>query len=147
MTEEEDSSKFEVMIRELEEKIKEDEEAFYGERTIKEAYNPKNVGALNNPDGVARITDSHGNTMPIHLRVEGNTIRECKFTTNAYGPTVAFGSVITELVKGKTIEEALRIGEKDIESVLGSLPEDNEHTPALAVNTLKAALEDYIKKH
>lgn len=78
MTDEEDPPKFEVMIRDLEKSIKEDEKEFYGE---------------------------------------------------------------------KTVEEALRIGEKDIESVLGGLPEDNEHTPELAVNTLKAALEDYIKKH
>ena len=147
MTDEEDPSKFEVMIRDLEKSIKEDEKEFYGEKTVEEAYNPKNIGMLENPDGAARITDSHGNTMQIHIKVEGERIIDSKFLVDGGGPTVAFGSVITELVKGKTIEEALRIGEKDIESVLGGLPEDDEHTPELAVNTLKAALEDYIKKH
>ena len=147
MTDEEDPSKFEVMIRDLEKSIKEDEKEFYGEKTVEEAYNPKNIGMLENPDGAARITDSHGNTMQIHLKVEGERISDSKFLVDGGGPLVAFGSVITELVKGKTIEEALRIGEKDIETVLGGLPEDDEHTPELAVNTLKAALEDYIKKH
>ncbi|MCD6455404.1 MAG: iron-sulfur cluster assembly scaffold protein [Methanophagales archaeon] len=103
MTDDEDLSDFENKMRALEEAIKRDEEAFYGDRTIKDS----------------------------------------KFTTDAYGPIVACGSVITELVKGKTIEEAFGIEIKDIESVLGRLPAENVSSPVLAVNTLKAALEDY----
>lgn len=144
MTDDEDLSDFEDKMRALEEAIKRDEEAFYGKKTIEEAYNPKNVGTLENPDGAAKITDQKGDTMQIHLRVEGNTIKDSKFTTDAYGPTIACGSVITEMVKGKTVEEAFGIEIKDIESVLGRLPAENVSSPVLAVNTLKAALEDYI---
>ena len=114
---------------------------------VKEALNPKNVGALENPDGAASITDAHGDTMQIHLKVEVGRIADCRFITDGRGPTIAFGSVITELVKGKTVEEAFKIEDKDIVAVLGGLPGDEEHTPELAVNTLRAALEDYKTKN
>ncbi|NVM23837.1 MAG: iron-sulfur cluster assembly scaffold protein [Desulfobacterales bacterium] len=146
MTDEEEYSSFDDMVKDLEERIRKDEKELYGGKMVEEALNPKNIGELKSPDGAARMTDSHGDTMQIHLKVEGETISDCKFITDARGPTVAFGSVITELVKGKTIEEALKIEANDIVSVLGGLPKDDEHTPELAVNTLRAALEDYKKK-
>lgn len=146
MTDEQDPSEFDELIRELEEAIREDEKERYGEKMVKEALNPKNVGTLENPDGAASITDAHGDTMQIHLKVEVGRIADCKFITDGRGPTIAFGSVITELVKGKTVEEAFKIEDKDIVAVLGGLPGDEEHTPELAVNTLRAALEDYKKK-
>ena len=137
---------FEEMVTELEAKIREEEKGYYGEKTVLEALEPKNVGELENPDGAARITDSEGATMQIHLRIDEGIIRDSKFITDARGPTIAFGSVVTELVKGKTPEEAARIGEGDIVLILGSLPEDDPHTPELAVNTLQAALENYKEK-
>ncbi len=71
---------------------------------------------------------------------------DSKFITDGCGPSIACGSVVTEMVKGKTIEEAFRIEDKDILSVLDGLPEENLHCPVLAVNTLRAAMEDYKKK-
>ncbi len=137
---------FDEMVTELEEKIREEERGYYGERMVEEALNPKNVGELENPNGAASITDSEGETMQIQLKVDGGIIKDIKFVTDARGPTIAFGSVITELVKGKTVEEAAKIEEEDIVSVLGGLPEDDPHTPELALHTLRAALADYTKK-
>ncbi|HUV03171.1 MAG TPA: iron-sulfur cluster assembly scaffold protein [Desulfobacteria bacterium] len=137
---------FEEMVTELEEKIREEERGYYGERMVEEALKPKNVGELKNPDGAASITDSEGETMQIQLKVDGGIIKDIKFVTDARGPVIAFGSVVTELVKGKTVDEAATLGEGDIVSVLDGLPEEDPHTPELAVNTLKAALEDYKKK-
>ena len=137
---------FEEMVTELEEKIRKEERDYYGEKMVAEALTPKNVGELDDPDGAASITDSEGATMQIHLTIVEGIIRDSRFITDARGPTIAFGSVVTELVKGKTLEEAARIEEGDIVSVLGSLPEDDPHTPELAVNTLKAALENYKEK-
>jgi nitrogen fixation NifU-like protein len=142
MTGKQKTKTFEEMVTELEEKIREEERGYYGERMVEEALKPKNVGELEHPDGAASITDSEGDTMQIHLRIEGNTIKDVKFVTDARGPVIAFGSVVTELVKGKTVDEAATLGEEDIVAVLGGLPEDDPHTPELAVKTLKAALED-----
>jgi nitrogen fixation NifU-like protein len=133
---------FEEMVTELEDKIREEERGYYGERMVEEALKPKNVGELEHPDGAASITDSEGETMQIQLKVDGGIIKDIKFVTDARGPVIAFGSVVTELVKGKTIDEATTLGEEDIVAVLGGLPEDDPHTPELAVKTLKAALED-----
>ena len=147
MTETRKPRTFDEMVTELEDRIRQDEKELYGEKTIEEAYNPKNVGVLENLDGAASITDSHGDTMQIHIKVEGERLTDSKFTTDGRGITVAFGSVLTELAIGKTVEDAFLIEATDIVSVLGSLPADDEHTPELAVNTLRAALEDYKKKH
>jgi nitrogen fixation NifU-like protein len=137
---------FDEMVTELEEKMREEEKEFYGERMVEEALNPKNVGELEHPDGTAKITDADGDTMQIHLKIDGGIVQDIKFVTDARGPTIAFGSVITELVKGKTVEAAAKIKEEDIVSVLGGLPEDDPHTPELALHTLRAALADYTKK-
>ncbi|MBN1761560.1 MAG: iron-sulfur cluster assembly scaffold protein [Methanomicrobia archaeon] len=130
----------------MEETIQKEEREIYTERTLEEAYNPKNVGELKNPDGAASITGPCGDTVQIHLAVKGDTIVASKFITDGCGASTACGSVITELAKGKTVEEASRIQDKDVLSVLGGLPEDNIHCALLAANTLRAALEDYKSK-
>jgi NifU-like protein involved in Fe-S cluster formation len=146
MSEEDETSKFDELVKKLEEAIRKEERKLYGEKTIVEALNPKNVGELEKPDGAARLTDPHGDTLEIHLKVEGDIIKDSKFTTDGRGPTVACGSVITEMVKGKSIKEAAKIEDKDILSVLGSLPEEDLYSPVLTVDTLRAALKAYQKK-
>ena len=140
------SQTFDEMVTELEATIRADEKAFYGEKLVDESLNPQNVGELEHPDGAAQEIDQEGYTMQIHLRIENGTITDSKFITSARGPTIGFGSVVTELVKDKTVEEALKIETKDVASVLGGLPEGDEHTPELALRTLKAALVAYQKK-
>ncbi len=133
-------------LAEVEEAIRREEREIYTEKTLEEAYNPKNVGKLSNPDGAARITGPCGDTLQIHLKVEGGRITDSKFISDGCGPSVACGSVITEMVRGKTIEEAFKIESGDIIAILGGLPEESVHCSVLAVDTLRAALEDYRSK-
>jgi nitrogen fixation NifU-like protein len=137
---------FDEMVDELEADIREEERSFFGERMVDEAFNPKHVGELERPDGVGMGTNQEGFTLQLYLRIEDGKITDSTFVTDARGPTIAFGSAVTELVKGKTVEEAAQIGAEEIKSALGSVPEDEEHTPEIALNALKAALEDYRKR-
>jgi nitrogen fixation NifU-like protein len=146
MTEKNETSDFDELVKKMEEEILEEARGIYTEKTLEEAYNPKNVGELETPSGAARVTGPCGDTLQIHIKVEENKIVDCKFITDGCGASMACGSVVTELVKGKTIEEALTVDEKDVLSVLGGLPEENIHCSVLAVDTLRAALEDYKSK-
>nr|QNO52873.1 iron-sulfur cluster assembly scaffold protein IscU 2 [Methanosarcinales archaeon ANME-1 ERB6] len=143
-------SDFDVLLENLQAEILKEEKEIYTERTLKEAYNPKNVGELKKPGGAARVTGPCGDTMQIHLKVKVNAkddlsdkIVDCKFITDGCGASVACGSVITELVKGKTIEGASMLTPTSILAVLGGLPEENVHCATLAVDTLKAAIANY----
>ena len=140
------TEEFDDLVNELEAAIQKEEKELYSERTLEEAYNPKNVGVLEDPDGCARITGPCGDTMQIHLKVEDGKIVDCKFITDGCGPSTASGSAVTEMAKGKTIEDALMIDANAILAVLDGLPEESIHCPVLAVNTLRAAIEDYKDK-
>ena len=142
-----ETSDFDELTKEMEEEILEEERGIYTEKTLDEAYNPKNVGELEAPSGAARVTGSCGDTLQMHIKVEENKIVDCKFITDGCGASMACGSVITELVKGKTIEEALTVDDKAVLSVLGGLPEENIHCSVLAMDTLRAVLEDYKNKN
>ncbi len=141
-----ETSDFDELTKKIEEEILKGEREVYTEKTLEEAYNPKNVGELETPSSTARVTGPCGDTLQIHIKIEENEIVDCKFMTDGCGASMACGSVVTELVKGKTIEEALTVGYKDVISVLGGLPEENIHCSVLAVDTLRAALEDYKSK-
>ena len=134
---------FEALIADIERKKHEEERKIYSERTLKEAYNPRNVGKLAEPSGSARVTGPCGDTMQIDIRVEAGRICDCKFITDGCGASIACGSVVTGLAKGKRIEEALEITAKDVLKLLGGLPSENVHCATLAVNTLRAAVSDY----
>lgn len=133
----------EALVKEIAGEIEKEEREIYTDRTLEEAYNPKNVGELLNPTAAARITGPCGDTVQIHLEIRGDIVSDSKFITDGCGASIACGSVITELVKGKTVEEASKLTPDDILAVLGGLPDDNLHCPVLAVDTLKAALRDY----
>ncbi|MEA2074625.1 MAG: iron-sulfur cluster assembly scaffold protein [Euryarchaeota archaeon] len=141
-----ESADLDELVGSIEEIIRKEEREIYTERTLAEAYNPKNVGELENPDGTARVTGPCGDTVQIHLQVENGRIADSKFITDGCGASTACGSVVTELVKGKTVEEAFAVGDREVLSVLGGLPEENIHCALLATNTLRAALEDYKNK-
>jgi nitrogen fixation NifU-like protein len=116
----------------------------YTEVVIDHAQNPRNVGSIENADGVAMVTGPCGDTMEIWLRVREEVIKEATFWTDGCGTTIAAGSMVTELTKGKTIREAMRITEKDVLDALGGLPEESQHCALLAANTLKEAVKDYV---
>jgi nitrogen fixation NifU-like protein len=135
---------FNSIVKDIEEAMLDAARKIFSKRVLEEAYNPKNVGEIENPDGYASITGPCGDTMQIYLRVAGNKIANCKFLTDGCGATIACGSVITELVKGKTIDEILEITDKDLLTIMGGLPEEYLHCPVLTVKTLRAAIKNYM---
>jgi nitrogen fixation NifU-like protein len=118
--------------------------AGYTEVVIDHAQNPRNVGSIQNADGVAMITGPCGDTMEIWLGVREDVIKEATFWTDGCGTTIAAGSMVTELAKGKTIRETVRITQKDVLDALGGLPEESQHCALLAADTLKEAVKDYL---
>jgi nitrogen fixation NifU-like protein len=112
----------------------------YSEKVIDHAMNPRNMGSLPEADGYARITGPCGDTMQIWLRLETERIREATFQTDGCGTTIAAGSMVTDLAKGKTLAEALRIGQEEVLEALGGLPDESKHCALLAANTLNEAI-------
>ena len=116
----------------------------YSEITLDHAMNPRNLGSLENADGFAMVTGPCGDTMEIWLRVKNDRIIEATFMTDGCGTTIATGSMVTELVKGEAISHVLRINQQDVLKALDGLPEESQHCALLAVNTMRAAIGDYL---
>lgn len=109
---------------------------------------PRNVGKLDNPDAVGKVGNVVcGDIMEIYLKVEDNVIEDVKFQTFGCAAAIASTSVLTELVKGKTIKEALEISNKKIREILGEMPAHKYHCTVLAEQALKDAIENYQKKN
>jgi len=118
--------------------------AGYSEVVIDHAQNPRNVGSIPDADGFASVTGPCGDTMQIWLKVRNGVIKQATFWTDGCGTTIAAGSTVTELVKGKTIANALRISQQDVLDALGGLPEESVHCALLAANTVKEAAKEYL---
>ncbi|MBI3945159.1 MAG: iron-sulfur cluster assembly scaffold protein [Armatimonadetes bacterium] len=108
------------------------------------AMNPRNVGSLDVPDATASVVGPCADTMSMWLRVREGRIAALTFWTDGCGPTIATGSITTELAKGKTVGEALRLHAQDVLDALGGLPEGHHHCAQLAADTLRATLKDYL---
>jgi nitrogen fixation NifU-like protein len=128
----------------FEELIKQEMRKIYSEAVIEHSMDPRNLGELEDADGFAQVTGPCGDTMHMWLKVKDGTISNASFMTDGCGTTVASGSMITELAKGKSVAEAQKIGQKYVLNALGGLPEESEHCALLAANTLKAAIRDYL---
>ena len=128
----------------LQELIMADARKLYSETTIDHAMNPRNVGDMNDADGFARVTGPCGDTMEIWLKVKNDTVADATFMTDGCGPSIASGSMVTELAKGKNVREARKISHRDVLSALGGLPEESQHCALLTTNTLKEAVRDYL---
>jgi nitrogen fixation NifU-like protein len=135
---------FDDPFQELEQSVMEDMKETYSEKTIEHFLNPRNLGEIPAPDGFGRVTGPCGDTMEIYLKVRDGRVMNASFRTDGCGTTIASGSMVTELVKGKSIVEALKITRDDILNALGGLPEDSLHCALLAANTLKEAIKDYL---
>ena len=120
-----------------------DARKIYSETVIDHAMNPRNLGDMPDDDGYARVTGPCGDTMEIWLKVKNDSITRATFFTDGCGTTIAAGSMITEMVRGKKVTEAGRITRQDVLDALQGLPEESEHCALLAANTLKAAIRDY----
>ncbi|NLX70576.1 MAG: Fe-S cluster assembly scaffold protein NifU [Clostridiales bacterium] len=119
----------------------------YSEKVMDHFMNPRNVGEIENPDGVGQVGNAKcGDIMKIYLKIEDNRIVDIKFKTFGCGAAIATSSMATELVKGKTIEEALALTNKAVADALDGLPPVKMHCSILAEEAIKAAIEDYRSK-
>lgn len=116
----------------------------YSDMVIEHAIHPQNLGKIEHAHTFAKITGPCGDTMEIWLKVNGGIVTDAGFITEGCAATVATGSMVTEMAKGKTVGEALGIGQQDILDELGGLPEANRHCALLAANTLRKALGKYL---
>lgn len=121
----------------------------YSEKVKEHFSNPRNVGEIENASGVGTVGNAKcGDIMRIYLDIDGNgIINDCKFKTFGCGAAVATSSMATELVKGKSIEEALKITNKAVMEALDGLPPVKVHCSLLAEEAIHAALWDYAKKN
>ena len=129
---------------ELQELILEDARKIYSETTIDHFMKPRNLGDMDDADGFARVISSCGDTMEIWLKVKDGTITNATFITDGCGTSIASGSMVTELAKGRSVNEARRISQQDVLNALGGLPEESEHCALLAADALKEAIKDYL---
>jgi nitrogen fixation NifU-like protein len=116
----------------------------FSKKVVDHLLNPRNVGEFRAADGLGRASIPCGDSMQICLRVSNDRILEAKFMTDGCGPVIACGSMAIDLVKGKTINEAMAVAEDDIITSLDGLPDSETHCATLAVSALKQALVDYL---
>lgn len=120
----------------------------YSEKVMDHFTNPRNVGEIPDADGVGTEGNpTCGDVMKISIKVENGTIVDAKFKTFGCGAAIAVSSMVTEMVKGKTLEEALRISKEAVAHELGGLPPQKMHCSNLGADALKKAIEDYKSKH
>jgi nitrogen fixation NifU-like protein len=119
----------------------------YSEKVIDHFTNPRNVGEIENADGVGEVGNAKcGDIMRITLDVEDDIIKDIKFKTFGCGAAVATSSMVTEMVKGKKLEEALAVTNAAVAEALGGLPELKMHCSNLAADAVHAAIKDYLDK-
>jgi nitrogen fixation NifU-like protein len=119
----------------------------YSEKVMEHFRNPRNVGEIPDADGIGTVGNPVcGDMMAIYIRVKENRIIDIKFKTFGCGAAVATSSMITELAKGKTLEDAMKITRNDIAEHLGGLPPVKMHCSNLAADALREAIKDYQKK-
>jgi len=133
------------LAKRLETQVLEDAKEVFSETVIEYAYNPRNMGEISDADGVGKIMGTCGDTVQIQIRVENERISESKFITDGCGTSIACGSMLTEMITGKAIEDALAITSDALLRSLDGLPEENVHCSVLAVNVLREAIGDYRK--
>lgn len=120
----------------------------YSETVMEHFKNPRNVGEIENPDGVGEVGNVKcGDIMRMYLRIEDNIISDVKFKTFGCGSAIASSSMATELIKGKSIEEAMKLTNKAVADALDGLPPIKMHCSVLAEQAIKAALLDYSEKN
>ena len=116
----------------------------YSEKVMDHFSNPRNVGEIENADGVGTVGNAKcGDIMRMYLEVENGVIKDVKFKTFGCGAAIATSSMATEMIKGKT----LKLTNKAVAEALDGLPEVKMHCSLLAEEAVKAAIDDYLKKH
>jgi nitrogen fixation NifU-like protein len=124
-----------------------DIQSLYSEKVMDHFRNPRNVGDMENPDGTGHVGNPIcGDIMELYIRVKDNIIADAKFKTFGCGAAIATSSMVTEMVIGKTIDEALEISNKTVAEALDGLPAAKMHCSVLAEDALKSAIDDYFSK-
>jgi nitrogen fixation NifU-like protein len=119
----------------------------YSEIVMDHFRNPRNVGKMENPDGIGEVGNPQcGDMMTMYIKVKDDKIADISFQTFGCGAAVAVSSMITEMAKGKSVDEAARITNKDVAKNLGGLPQKKLHCSNLGADALRLAIQDYRKK-
>ncbi len=119
----------------------------YTEKVMDLFMNPKNAGRMEDPDGVGEVGNARcGDIMKIYIRVKDERIEDISFETFGCASAIASSSMVTEMVKGMTLDEALAISNKEVVNALGGLPPQKIHCSVLAEEGIRAAIEDYRSK-
>lgn len=120
----------------------------YSEKVMDHFMNPRNVGEIPDADGIGMEGNpTCGDVMKIFIKVENGRIVDAKFKTFGCGASIAVSSMVTEMVKGKTLDEALQISKETVADALGGLPPQKMHCSNLGADALRKAIEDYRSKH
>ncbi|HHT78376.1 MAG TPA: Fe-S cluster assembly scaffold protein NifU [Actinobacteria bacterium] len=119
----------------------------YNEKVLDHFTNPRNVGSIENADGVGEVgSPVCGDMMTFYIKVKDNKIDDVKFKTFGCGAAIAVSSMVSEMAKGKTLDEAMKISNEDVAAKLGGLPDNKMHCSNLGAEALHAAIENYRKK-
>ena len=122
--------------------------ALYTQTVMDHFMNPRNVGEIENADGIGEVGNARcGDIMKMYLKIENNVLTDVKFETFGCGSAIASSSMATEMIKGKTVEEALAVTNKQVVDALGGLPAHKLHCSVLAEEAVKAAVKDYYDKN
>ncbi|WDV44131.1 Fe-S cluster assembly scaffold protein NifU [Clostridiaceae bacterium M8S5] len=120
----------------------------YSEKVMEHFRNPRNVGEIENADGIGEVGNAQcGDIMKIYLKIENDIIEDVKFKTYGCGSAIASSSMATELIKGKSIKEAVELTNKAVVEALDGLPPVKVHCSVLAEDAIKSALYDYAQKN
>ena len=122
--------------------------ALYSDIVMDHFMHPRNVGEIENPDGVGQVGNAKcGDIMKMYLKIRDNVIQDVKFETFGCGSAIASSSMATEMIKGKTIDEALAVTNRQVVDALGGLPAHKLHCSVLAEESIKSAVKDYYDRH
>ena len=122
--------------------------ALYNETVMDHFHNPRNVGVIEDADGVGEVGNPKcGDIMKIYLKIENDVITAIKFETFGCGSAIASSSIATEMVKGRTVAQALQLTNKEVVDALGGLPAYKLHCSVLAEQAIQAAVKDYFDRH
>ncbi len=122
--------------------------ALYSEKVFDHFKNPRNVGSIEDADGIGEVGNAKcGDIMKMYLKIEDGVIQDAKFETFGCGSAIVSSSMATVMIKGKTIDEALAITNKQVVEALDGLPAHKLHCSVLAEESIKAAVQDYYEKN
>ena len=122
--------------------------ALYSDIVMDHFMHPRNVGEIENPDGVGQVGNAKcGDIMKMYLKIRDNVIQDVKFETFGCGSAIASSSMATEMIKGKTIDQAQAVTNRQVVDALGGLPAHKLHCSVLAEESIKSAIKDYYDHH